>query len=146
VLAAALAVGHAVAPDSDMGVLSGLAVVLWWGLSPVTDDGVPVTALPAAAALVTAHVAAVLVDYGPASRTPDARLLRAWVTRGALAAAAALPVWLVAALADGHEVVGVWEVGVAALAAAALVAALAVRGWPARPAGPAPSGRSRPAA
>ena len=63
VVVVAFSVAHAVLPDSQLGTTGALLVLGWWALGPVAE--LPASLLLAAAALVAAHVSAVLVAYGP---------------------------------------------------------------------------------
>jgi hypothetical protein len=145
-LVAALAVGHAALPESDLGTAAMLGVVAWWGLGPVSDVAPPPSALLAAAALTLSHVAAVLLAYGPSARSLDRGVLRVWLGRAGLMVLAGAVVWLGAVAAEGRPAPsGLWESGLVVVVLGAVLAGGLFSPRPARPAGPAPSGRSRPA-
>ena len=144
-LVATLASGHALLPESALGAGATLAVLAWWGLGGGSDASLPPALLLAATALVTSHVAAVVLAYGPPMRTLDRQLLRTWMTRAVLVVAPAAVVWGVAVVLDGRaELALAWEAGLVAAIAAAVATAASFRSSPAQPGGRAPSGRSRP--
>ena len=91
-----------------------LALVLgWWALHLRSE--MPVAALVAAAGLITAHVAATLLAYGPPTLPIDLQLAVLWATRGAMTWTAALAVWVVARAYTGHGSPGLfWLTGLAA--------------------------------
>jgi len=121
----ALSVGFAAMPESMLGSACLGLVVVWWGLA-VRDD-VPASALLAAALLLAAHVASVLLSYGPPALPIGGRLLRLWVRRAAVAGLAAPVVWAVAALVDGQpEPPGIWVAGLGCAIVVCVVAAVAV--------------------
>ena len=100
-------------------------VVFWWMLA--ASDGVPLSAVPAALLLVAAHLAAVLLSYGPSTLPVDPALLRRWLRRGVVVSASAPLVWLVAVtVADQPEPPGVWVAGLACAVIVCVVAATAV--------------------
>jgi hypothetical protein len=120
-----LSIGFAAMPESALGTLCLGVVVFWWTL--VSSDGVPVGAVPAALLLVAAHVASVLLAYGPAQLPVGRELFLRWLRRGALVALAAPLVWLVAVVVDGEpEPPGVWVAGLACAVVVCIVAATAV--------------------
>jgi hypothetical protein len=124
-----VAAGHAFLPESGLGTAAMLLVLVWWGLGPVADGGgPPVSLLLAAAGLVVAHCAAILASYGPADLPVDRSLLRTWVRRTALAAAAAPVVWFAAVGVEGQpEPAGIWVAALGAATVAAVVASAAFR-------------------
>lgn len=123
VLVTATAGGAALLPETPLGAGALLAVVGWWGLG-VDPAALPPTVVVAAAGLVVAHVAAVLVSYGPADLPVPRSLATLWVGRGAAALALAPPAWLLARVVEGAPVVtGIWVGGLLAASAAAVVAA-----------------------
>jgi hypothetical protein len=125
VLTLALSVGFAAMPESALGTACLSLVVLWWALA--ASDGVPVGAIPAALLLLAAHLAAVLLSYGPPSLPIGAALLGRWLRRGAGVAVAAPLVWLVAVVVDDQpEPPGVWVSGLACAVVVCIVAATAV--------------------
>jgi hypothetical protein len=124
VVVAAFSVAHALLPDSQLGTTAALLVLGWWALGPVA--ALPASLLLAAAALVAAHVAAVVAAYGPAGLPVDPALLRTWLRRGLLSLLAAPLVWVVvAAIDDQPEPVGIWVAALLAATAGAVVASVA---------------------
>lgn len=120
-LVGVLALAHARWPESPVGIAAPGVVLLWWGVG--LGDDVSAWSLPAAAALLAAHVAALLAGYGPDALGVDAPTVRLWVGRGAAAFLLA-PVVLLASLAlrGRSETPGVWVAGLVVTLAAALVA------------------------
>ena len=123
--------GWAVFPESTAGGVAHVAVQLRWGLG--LRDGLDVWALPAAAALLLAHVAALLLSYGPPSLQLDGATVRLWVRRAAAVYLGApltfgLAVWV----RDEPAPAAVWTVGLAAAFAALASASvlLSVYLWP----------------
>ena len=124
-LTVALSVGFAAMPESALGTACLALVVFWWSLAAA--DGVPASAIPAALLLLAAHVAAVLLSYGPPALPVGAALLGRWVRRYAAVAAAAPLVWLVAVAVDGQpEPRGIWVLGLGCAVVLCIVAAVAV--------------------
>lgn len=100
-------------------------VVLWWGLQVRTDA--PSGILVAAAGLVLAHVAGVLLAYGPAFMAIPADVAALWAVRGLLVWLAAPVVWVVARAYAGHAIpTAYWLTGLATALVAAVVAAVVV--------------------
>lgn len=125
VLVVVLAAGWAVLPESVLGTLALGTVVLWWALRVGAE--VPVTALPAALLVLAAHLASVLLAYGPPGSPLRAPVLRRWAVRGAAVAVSVPAVWLVARAVGGQpEPPGVWVAGLASAAVLCVVAAVAV--------------------
>jgi hypothetical protein len=107
--------------DVPFGAAPLLVVVGWWAAALGTTTSAWL--LVAAAALVVAHVAGVLVSYGPPTMPVDAAVTRLWVHRGALVLLTAPVAWAVARLLrDEPEQPGIWVLGVAAACVATLVA------------------------
>jgi hypothetical protein len=120
-----LSVGFAAMPESALGTACLGLVVLWWALAAA--DGVPLTAIPAALLLVAAHVAAVLLSYGPTAMPVDAALLGRWARRSGGVAVAVPVVWLLAVVVeDQPEPPGIWVAGLACATLVCVVAAAAV--------------------
>ncbi len=120
-----LSMGFAAMPESPMGTLCLGVVVFWWALAAA--DGVPVGAIPAALLLLAAHVAAVLLSYGPPALPIGTALFGRWLRRGAGVAVAAPLVWLVAVVVeDQPEPPGIWISGLACAVVVCIVAATAV--------------------
>ena len=125
---AGLAAAAAAAPDSPMLAGAGLLVLVWWTVS--LGDGVPASVLVAAAALVVAHVAALLASYGPRDMPVDRATVLLWVRRGALVLLTVPGAWAAARALQGEpEQPGIWVLGVAAACVATIAgtAALEVR-------------------
>ena len=90
-------------------------------------DGLSAWALPAAAALLAAHVAALLAGYGPDALGVDAATVRLWVGRAGAAFLLAPVVLLVAAVLRGRpESPAAWAAGLVVALVAALAATLAL--------------------
>jgi hypothetical protein len=120
-----LSVGFAAMPESALGTACLGLVVLWWALAP--SDGVPLGAIAAALLLLAAHLAAVLLSYGPSGLPVGAAVMTRWLRRGAAVAVAAPLVWLVAVVVDDRpEPPGVWVAGLACAVVLCIVAATAV--------------------
>jgi hypothetical protein len=119
-----LSVAFATFPESAVGVVVLFLVVAWWGIG--LRDGLHPWALAAAAALLVAHVAALLVSYGPPDLPVEPALLALWARRAALVFLSS-PALLAAALwlRDQPEPAGMWVWGLAAAIAAIMAAALA---------------------
>jgi len=125
VLTLVLSLGFAAMPESPLGTLCLGLVVFWWALAAA--DGVPANAIPAAVLLVTTHLAAVLLSYGPPSLPIGAVLIRRWLRRGLGVVVAAPLVWLVAIVVDDQpEPPGIWVAGLACAVVVCVVAATAV--------------------
>ncbi|WP_134764521.1 hypothetical protein [Nocardioides sp. 1609] len=119
-----LAGRHAVLPDSGVGVLVLLLAVGWWVRVP--DDGLPASALAAAAAVLAAHVAALVAASAPPDARVDVGVLRSWVLRGVAVLAAAPVLWLLArALGEQGAPAGLWPAGLLAVLLAVAAAASA---------------------
>jgi hypothetical protein len=120
-----LSIGFAAMPESALGTLCLGLVVLWWAIA--ASDGVPVGAIPAALLLLAAHLASVLLSYGPASLPVGAPVFALWLRRGLAVAVAAPLVWLVAVLVDDQpEPPGIWVSALACAVVLCIVAASAV--------------------
>jgi hypothetical protein len=113
-------------PD-DLAFSLTLGVVLvWWTVQLHTQ--VPVGVLVAAGGLVTAHVAATLLTYGPRFMAIPAGLVGVWAARGFLVWLAAPLVWFVARVyADRATPTSFWLAGLATALAGAVLAAMVVR-------------------
>ena len=121
VVVAATSLGFALAPESQAGSLAFATVLLTWGLG--SSSSTPPEVLLAAGALLAAHVAALLVSYGPDDLPLDRRLTLTWLVRGAALCLVAPVVWLLAAALEGQpEPAGLWVTAVVALIVAAVAA------------------------
>ena len=123
VLVGLISLGWAAFPESAAGVVALFLPIAWWGVG--LRDGIDPWALPAAAALLLAHVAAVLVSYGPPELPVDAATARLWARRAlwtflAVPLTYGLAVWVRGEPAP----TGTWVVGLAAAFGALLAASL----------------------
>ena len=122
---AGLAALGAAAPDSPVVAGAGLLVLAWWTVS--LGNGVPVSVLVAAAALLAGHVAALLAAYGPREMAVDRATVLLWVRRAALVLLVVPGAWLVARVLRGEpEQPGIWVLAVAAACVATVVGTAAV--------------------
>ncbi|ANH37768.1 hypothetical protein I601_1329 [Nocardioides dokdonensis FR1436] len=118
-----LGVGWAVFPESAAGATVLVLVIAWWGIG--LRDGLDPWALPAALALLTAHVAATIAAYGPAGMPVDPALARLWARRAGLVyLAAPLTFALAVAVRDVAPPAGIWVAGLAAVLGASTVASV----------------------
>lgn len=123
---AVLALGWGVAPESPVGQVVLVLVVGWWGVR-VADPLQP-TVLLAGAALLGAHVAALLASYGPARLPVDRHLALLWVRRGLLAALVVPVAWAaVLGLDAAPEQPTLWTVALVTVAVLVVAAGLALR-------------------
>lgn len=119
--------GHAFLPESGLGTAAMLLVLGWWGLGPVADAGLPWSSVVAAVGLLAAHIAAVIVGYGPGDLPVDRALLWTWLGRAAVVSIAAPAVWLIAVgVEDQPEPTGIWVAGLVAATVAVVVASAAL--------------------
>lgn len=120
-LVAVVALAWAAFPESAAGTGALLLVVAWWGTG--LRDGLHPAALPAAAALLAAHLAGLVAALGPRGLALDPAVLRLWAGRGLLVLVPAALVWVLAEAVDGRpEPPGIWVTGLAALLGAVVVA------------------------
>ena len=77
-------------PDHAVGIVPLVLVSGWWAARGVVDWRVLVVAV----LLVGAHVAAVLLSYGPGTLAVGVRLVRLWLRRALLALVPVPLVWL----------------------------------------------------
>ncbi len=118
-----LGVGWACFPESAAGATVLVLVVAWWGLG--LRDGLHPWSLPAALALVTAHIAATLAAYGPLAMPVDPALTRLWVRRGLLVYLATPVTYALAVGVRGTvPPAAIWLAGLAAVAAAGTAASV----------------------
>jgi hypothetical protein len=121
-LAALLA---ALYPEGLALPLAMVVVVAWWTFQ--LHGEMPAAVLVVAAGLTVAHVAAVVLAYGPASLVVDPALALLWCSRAALAWLAALLVWGVARVYAGHATPSLfWLSGLAAAVVGSVVAGWAI--------------------
>jgi hypothetical protein len=124
-LVAVLAAAFALRPEHFVGSVALSVVLVWWALH--VGSAVPTGALVAAAALLAAHVAAVLLGYGPPQMRVGADLVVLWVPRTAVVWLAALVVWLTARAYTGHVTPTLFLLtGLAAAVVGAVVAAVVI--------------------
>jgi hypothetical protein len=113
----------ALAPEHFVGAVVMGLVVLWWATE--VGDAIPVSSVVAAAALLTAHVAATLLGLGPSRVVLDPSVVTQWARRALLVWLAALVVWLVADAFSGRPTpTTFWLAGLAAALVGAVVAGL----------------------
>jgi hypothetical protein len=124
VVIVALTVYAAVEPDSVLvTVLLGAQALHWAAAVPVpTTTGQWVALLAAAWSGLVLHLSASLAASLPGPAAVPAVSLRRWARRGALVAAATVPVWAVALLAGQEGAEGEVSLTYAAIAAVALLA------------------------
>lgn len=117
VVLAVLLYGAGIGLLLGLGTAALLSVLLWWGLSVRTD--LPLAVVPAAFALLAAHLAGLAADLGPGRMSLDRAVARLWLLRGTALAAAPPVVWLLVTLArDGSDSDVPNLLGVVVLAAA----------------------------
>lgn len=118
-----LGMGWAWFPESAVGATVLVLVLAWWGIG--LRDGLDPWALPAALALLTAHVAATVAAYGPLAMPVDPGLVRLWLRRGLLVYLATPLTWALATAArDAVPPAGTWLAGLGAVAVAGTVASV----------------------
>lgn len=121
----ALSIGFALRPEHFIGSAVLVVVLLWWTL--VVDTAFPNGSLVAAGGLLAAHVAALLLGYGPSQMPVGSDLVLLWLPRGAVVWVAALVVWTTERAYNGHVTPGsFWLVGLTAALVGAVVAAVLV--------------------
>ena len=119
------ALGSALRPEHLSLSITMLFVVVWW--TATVHGGMPAGLLVAAAGLVTAHVAATLLAYGPPSLPVDPALALLWSARGVLTWVGALLVWGVARTYAGHGTPALfWLGGLTAAVVGSVVAGAAL--------------------
>jgi hypothetical protein len=124
-LVAVVSGAFALRPEQFVGSVALALVLVWWAL--VVGTALPDGSLVAAAALLAAHLAAVLLGYGPPQMSVGRDLVLLWVPRGAAVWLAALVVWLTARAYTGHATPTLfWLAGLAAALVGAVVAAVVV--------------------
>jgi len=128
-IVAAGSVLWAVFPDLAAGPVVLVSVMAWWALA--VPDPVRPSILMAAAALLSAHVAALLAAYAPARGSIHPRLVRTWAGRALLAfLPAPLVLLALVALEVGSEQALMWPFALAALALLTLTVGLRLRERP----------------
>jgi hypothetical protein len=115
----------ALRPEGLAGPVTLGVVLLFWALQ--LHHQVPASVMVAAAGVLTAHVAATLLAYGPTWMPLPRAVVLLWVVRGLLVWLVAPVIWLVArAYADQATPTSFWLGGLAAAGVAAVVAAVVV--------------------
>ena len=123
VVVATTSVYWAAVPESAVGAPVLAVVAVCWGVR--TGGDVDPLVLPAAGALLVAHVAAVVASYGPATMHLDGAVVRLWVRRAELVFHPVPAVYLLAVWAeDGSPPAAVWLVGLGCTFAAIAVASI----------------------
>ncbi|MET0524586.1 MAG: hypothetical protein ABWZ91_07285 [Nocardioides sp.] len=121
-----LAVGWALFPESVVGGVALL--VVGWTWSAGVAGGVPAAALGAAAAMLAAHLAAVVIGYGPARLPVPPGVARLWAVRGVVVFIPAVLVWLLArGVRELPDSSTVWVVGLGVAVSVTVVAAAVVQ-------------------
>ena len=121
-----LGVGWALTPESFVGCVVLLVVGFSWVSAHEAE--VPVGALVAAFGLLAAHLAALVVSYGPSQLPINAGVVRLWIVRGVMLLAAAPVVWALARTVDGLPASGsVWVAGLVVAVSVVVVATAATR-------------------
>ena len=120
-----LCAGWALMPESAAGI--AVLVLVGWSWAGASDD-LPAAALAAAAAMLTAHLAALVLGYGPARLPVQPRVVRLWALRGAMVFPAAVLAWMLATgvreLPDSDTV---WVLGLAVAVTVIVVATAALQ-------------------
>jgi hypothetical protein len=121
-----LACAWALVPESVAGAV--VLLLAGWSWAASGEGVVPAGALVAAAGMLAAHLAALVVGYGP-SRLPVAPgVVRLWARRGALVFVPAVVVWILArGVRELPDSSTVWVVGLAVAVSVVVVAAAAVQ-------------------
>jgi hypothetical protein len=121
-----LGAAWALLPESILGVVTLLVVGLSWASG--RDDVVPAAAVVGALGMLAAHLAALVVGYGP-SRLPVApAVVRLWAVRGAVVFVASPLVWLLArSVRDLPGSGSAWTVGMVVAFSITIVAAAATQ-------------------
>jgi hypothetical protein len=121
-----LAVAWALIPESVIGVVALVVVGLSWSAGP--DGSLPAGALVAALGILVAHLAALVVSYGPAALPVAPGVVLLWAVRGLALYSTALVVWVLArGVRELPESSTVWVLGVAVAASVVVVAAVATQ-------------------
>jgi hypothetical protein len=121
-----LALGWSLMPESAVGTVALVVVGLSW--SAGRDGGLPAGAMVAALGVLTAHLAALVLSYGPSVLPVAPGVVRLWTLRGVALFATAPVVWLLARTVRGlPDSSTVWVLGVAVAASVAVVAAAATQ-------------------
>ncbi|MBF4766362.1 hypothetical protein ISU10_01115 [Nocardioides agariphilus] len=126
VAALLLAAGWALFPESVVG--AGVLLLVGWAWAASDPVGLPAAAIVAAAAMLAAHLAALILGYGPPRLPVAAGAVRLWAVRGLLLLVPAVLVWLVARgveeLPDSHTA---WVLGLAVAVSVTVVAVAVIQ-------------------
>lgn len=124
-LVLALSAGWALMPESVVGVV--VLVLVGWSWASDADR-VSAFALVATAAMLVAHLAALVLGYGPARLPVRADVVRLWTVRGALVFPAALVAWMLArAVRELPDSRNVWVLGLVIAVSVVVVATVALQ-------------------
>ena len=116
-----LSAWSALSTESHVLTLASLIVLGWWAVA--FDRDVPVWTVGAAAALLAAHVAALLVGYGPVREPMPREVVLLWARRGVLLLTSAPLLALVAhGLGDQPISADVWVLGLLVFGGAVVAA------------------------
>lgn len=119
-LVAGLGVAYASLPEQSFGTVAIGVVLAWWGIG--LRDGLHPAALLAAAGLLVAHLAGLLVAYGPDRMAVDRATVVLWARRGVTVFLLAPVLYLVAVgVRDQPEPPGLWVAGLGAALALVVV-------------------------
>lgn len=122
----ATALAFAVYPESGVGTLAMLLALGWW--AKVTGGELHPSVLVASGLLLAAHVAAIVVAYGPDDVPVDRELALLWLRRAMLVAVAAPVTWVLAVSVRGDVPSGgAWVFGLVAAALASVAAGMSLR-------------------
>jgi hypothetical protein len=120
-LTIALGCGWAVAPESVVGAVLLLLVGFDWASG--SDGSLPVLAVLAAAVLLAAHVAALVLSYGPDTLPLSPPVVRLWSRRAVLVFLVAPAIWVLARVVSGlPDSSTVWVLGLAVALSVTVVA------------------------
>jgi hypothetical protein len=121
----ALCVGWALAPES----VAGVAVLVLVGWSWAGATGEPSAAvLAAAAAMLVAHLAALVLSYGPDRLPVQWTVVRVWAVRGAMVFPTAVVAWLLArGVRELPDSDNVWVVGIVVALTVVVVATVTLQ-------------------
>ncbi len=121
-----VAVGWALLPESVIGVAALLLV--GWAWAAADPGGMPAAIVLAAVGMVVAHLAALVIGYGPPRLPVQPSVVRLWARRGAIVLLPTLPVWFVARLAgELPDSRTVWVLGLAVALSVVVVAVAALQ-------------------
>ncbi|MEO6510392.1 MAG: hypothetical protein ABIO16_05325 [Nocardioides sp.] len=126
VVVVVMGAGWALLPESILGAITLLVVGLAWASGQ--DEVVPAAAVVAALAMLAAHLAALVVGYGPPRLPVAPAVVRLWALRGACVFVAAPVVWLLGrTVRDLPGSGSAWVVGMVVAFSVTIVAAAATQ-------------------